>query len=678
MPDLMDRPPFSAVEPVVDVLHGVAISDPYRWLEDQNSSRTRAWIDAQTHYARAYLDHIPGRERIRERVRGLLDVDTYDSFLKCGDRYFFRKRLPGNEQPGIYMRQGFAGKDRLLIDPAARGTSRYTAVLPTSVSSDGKLLLYEIKYGGERTGAFELFDVEARTKLPDNLPRGHLRGFLFASDNKSFYYVHEQLDDARPSYRAVYHHRLGESLSDDTEIFVAGVDQPVRIALVHDANLLGILEYKFLEKTLTSLYVQPFADRTALEPVFIETDDVVSPKIVSGKVLALTNRQAPNFRIVTLPARGDQKSVWATLIPETGDLIEQWFVTREHIFLSYSGHPSQRIAMFDFSGKHLGDIPSREQETLRVVASSRLDDELILESESSAAPPVFLRYRPPSNGVSVWARRTAPRSSGHYVHSVTSYLSKDGTEIPIFLFGKKEVFKPGPHPAVMTSYGGFGMASRPRFSVLVSLLVECGCLFALPSIRGGSEFGAAWHHAARRHKRQNACDDFLAAAEWLVATGKTVSDRLAIFGGSNSGLLTAAALAQRPDLFKAVVCLVPLVDMLRYHLFDHARIWQQEFGTADNREDFEALARYSPYHRILNGASYPATLIVSGDADGNCNAFHARKLAARLQSANSSPHPILLDYSEFRGHAPVLPLGTRVEALTDRVAFLCDRLQLTL
>jgi prolyl oligopeptidase len=246
----------------------------------------------------------------------------------------------------------------------------------------------------------------------------------------------------------------------------------------------------------------------------------------------------------------------------------------------------------------------------------------------------------------------------------------------MFLMGRRDALEYGTHPTIMTSYGGFGASMTAQFSVFVAFLVERGCLFALPCIRGGAEFGAEWHNAAKRRNRQTAFDDFLCAAEWLIGTGRTAPERLAIFGGSNSGLLVGAALTQRPDLFRAVVCIAPMLDMLRYHLFDESHIWKDEFGTAEDVEDFAGLAKYSPYHRIRQGLAYPATLIISGDADTNCNPLHARKMTARLQAANTSPFPVLLDYTKFRGHSPVLPLSERIRGLTDRMAFLCDQLQL--
>ncbi len=288
----------------------------------------------------------------------------------------------------------------------------------------------------------------------------------------------------------------------------------------------------------------------------------------------------------------------------------------------------------------------------------------------------LIRYSAKSNERTLWAKRSMPFDSTDFSHSQIWFMSKDGTRVPMYLVGRRDTLKRSGNPTIMTSYGGYGVSMTPQFSIFVAFLMERGCLFALPNIRGGSEFGVEWHNAAKRLNRQTAYDDFLCAAEWLLKTGRTAPGKLAIFGGSNSGLLVGAALTQRPDLFRAVVCMVPMLDMLRYHLFDYGHIWRSEFGTADDPNDFAVLAKYSPYHRVRDGVAYPATMLVSGDADRNCNPLHARKMTARLQAANASERPIFLDYSKFRGHSPVLPLSERIEALTDRMAFLCDQLQL--
>jgi prolyl oligopeptidase len=246
----------------------------------------------------------------------------------------------------------------------------------------------------------------------------------------------------------------------------------------------------------------------------------------------------------------------------------------------------------------------------------------------------------------------------------------------MFLIGRGDLGQAAQRPTIMTAYGGFGLAMTPQFSVLVSVLMERGCLFALPNIRGGSEFGRQWHEAAKGRKKQTAFDDFLSCARWLVDQGFTDSRRLAIFGGSHAGLLIAAAITQEPELFRAAICLLPLTDMLRYHLFDQASLWVEEFGSVEDPEDFAALAAYSPYHRVRNGTSYPAMLVVSGDADQNCNPMHARKLVARLQAANRDGGPIILDHHPQRGHSPTMPFTQRVESLTDRLAFISDQLGL--
>ncbi len=676
MPKLMEPPPCSPVEPVTEVLHGVTVTDPYRWLEDQDSAQTRAWLEAQTEYARAYLDAIPGREQIRERIREMLDVETYDSIQKVGQKYFFRKRLPGQEQPCVYLREGPDGEDRLLIDPTERGTGEHTAVKPLRVSPDGQLLLYEVKEGGERTGTFELLDIYSRKALPDVLPRGYLRGFAFAPDSRSFYHVHEAIT-AKPQRRAVYHHVLGTRFDDDKQIFFAGDGDKLRLSIVPGKDQLGFLAYRFLDKLYTDFYLWRFGSETAPTLVIENAGYKLGPLLMNdGRILAVTDRNAPNSRIVKLRLREGLEPEFVDVIPTTNVPIQNLVVTGSRIFVCYTREIKTQIAAFDLFGKPLGELPIDKSDTVRLAGGSRDEDELFFEQESFIKPIQIHRYSSRTGEAKLWAERRIPFSSQEFSHTQVWFTAKDGARIPMFLVGPRDALESGQHPAIMTSYGGYGVPMTPQFSVFVAFLIERGCLFALPNIRGGSEFGVEWHDAAKRRNRQVAFDDFIRAAEWLIETGRTEARRLAVFGGSNSGLLVGAAMTQRPDLFRAVVCMVPMLDMLRYHLFDNAHVWKEEFGTADDRDDFAALLGYSPYHRVQDGISYPATMIVSGDADQNCNPLHARKMTARLQAANVSECPIFLDYSRHRGHSAVLPLSDRIEALTDRMAFLCDQLQL--
>ena len=676
MPGLASAPPFTPIEPVTEVLHGVSITDPYRWLEDQDTPRTRQWIEEQTQYAREYLDRLPERPKIRERIREFLALETYDSLQKAGNRYFFRKRLADQEQPCIRMREGADGEDQLLVDPAEHGAGKYTAVKPMRVSPNGRLLLFEVKEGGERTGTFKLLEIESKRTLPDVLPRGYLRGFAFAPDGKSFCYAHEAANGKEPHRHAAFRHVLGTAFSEDHEIFYAGEGEKLRLCLTSDTTRIGFIVYRFLEKTHTDFYVQSWESETAPEHILRNADYSFGPILFRGRILTITDRDAPNLRIVELRIRPGAEPEWADLIPESDSRILQWAVADDRILTLSSKDMNRQIRVFDLRGRKVEEVTVNPDETFRIAGAAPESDEVFLERESFTDPVRIVRYSPARKQCSLWAKKAVPAGLSEVIHTLTWYSSKGGTRIPMYLVGRKEVVEDGCHPVIMTSYGGYGVSMTPQFSVFVAFLIEKGCLFALPNIRGGSEFGAEWHNAAKRRNRQTAFDDFLSAAEWLIQTGRTTSTRLAIFGGSNSGLLVGAAITQRPELFRAAVCMVPMLDMLRYHLFDNAHVWGEEFGTAEDRDDFEVLRRYSPYHQVREGVSYPATMIVSGDADRNCNSLHARKMTARLQAANASPYPIFLDYGPFRGHSPVLPLSVRIDALTDRMAFLCDQLQL--
>jgi prolyl oligopeptidase len=471
---------------------------------------------------------------------------------------------------------------------------------------------------------------------------------------------------------------LGTSFVDDREVFFAGDDEKQRLHIVPGPDRLGFLVVRFADRTVTDFYVWPFDGENQAEAMVRGAEYTLGPVLLKdGRILAITDRDAPNYRIVEIRPSKGRELEFIDLVPNSDSRIQSWVVCGDRIFVSYLRDLQTEIEVFDLSGDRIGRVPVNHWDSIRLLGGSEDGDELFFERESFTKPVQICSYRPATQEVTVWAKRRVPLDSEAFCHMQVWFPAKDGTRIPMFLVGRPEVLDGGIHPAIMTSYGGYGVPMTPQFSVFVAFLLERGCLFALPNIRGGSEFGVEWHEAARRRRRQVAFDDFIAAAEWLIQTGRTQAQKLAIFGGSNSGLLVGAAMTQRPDLFRAVVCMVPMLDMLRYHLFDNAHVWNDEFGTAEDPEDFRVLLGYSPYHNIRDGTSYPATMIVSGDSDQNCNPLHARKMAARLQAANASEHPIFLDYSPYRGHSPVLPLSQRIEALTDRMAFLCDQLQLS-
>jgi prolyl oligopeptidase len=675
MSTLATAPPCSPIEPVTEVLHGVTVTDPYRWLENQDSPCTRAWITAQQQYARTSLDSIPGRDRIRPRVAKLVDVETCDAFLKARNGFVFRKRLPRREQGAVYFRADANGEDRLLIDPAERGTGPYTCVKPLQVSPDGRLLLYEVKEGGERTSSFELWDLDDNKPLPDIIPRGYLRGFSFAPDCRSFYYAHEPAEKSA-AHPGIHQHIFGTAVDDDSRIFPEQDDWQARFHLISGNGRLGFLVHRVLDRPETDFYTCGTDGRRPIKIIERATYRFGPSLVADGRILAITDRDAPNSRIVNVVGEAGSEPEFVDVVGEGDSPIQNFVITDHRIFVCYFRDLETEILIFDLLGRPLGQLPIDKGKTRRIAKISGEGDELLLEEESFAVPIHTYRYLPGSKQTELLAARKVPFDGSNIVHEQVWFDAKDGTRIPMHIVGRRNVLKQRECPAIMTAYGGYGVPITPQFSVFVAFLLEHGCLFALPHIRGGAEYGLAWHDAAKRRNRQTAFDDFIAAAEWLVRTGCTVPHRFGIFGGSNSGLLVAAAMTQRPDLFQAVVCMVPLTDMLRYHLFDNAGVWKDEFGSSEELNDFFALLHYSPYHCVRDGVSYPAVLMVSGDLDQNCNPLHARKMTARLQAASASGLPIILDYNHHRGHSPVLPLTERINALTDRMAFLCDQLQL--
>lgn len=677
MPTMMSPPPHSDIAAVTDILHGISITDPYRWLEASDSSQTRNWIQAQSKYSRSYLNAIPSRNQVRDRVQEYLSIHSYDSLLFAGERCFFRKRSPDREQACICFRIGTDGEDQVLLDPVDFGLGKYVSVKPLRVSPDGQLLLYEIKRGGERCGTFQLLDIQKRRTLPEVLGPGYLRGFAFSPDSRSFYYVHEHIGGTTSKRCTMYRHVIGNLFDDDQEIFSAESTAATRLHIIPGRHALGLLVHSFLEKTYTDFYLWPFAIGCGPELWLENADYRIAPVLHdSGRVFAITDCGAPNFRIVEITHTLGEGASFKDLVRETDSTIQDWTVSENLFCVSYVRGTQPRIGFFDTCGNWLRDLPIDAGETVRLAAASFEKDEFFFERESFTRPIQIYRYSLQDGEPKYWAGGEAPFEASEYLQSQVWYTAPDGIQIPMFLVGRRDALETGTRPTIMTSYGGYGVSMTPQFSVFVTYLMERGCLFALPNIRGGSEFGVEWHNAAKRWNRQVAFTDFICAAESLIAAGRTAAEKLAIFGGSNSGLLVGVAMTQRPELFRAVVCMAPLLDMLRYHVFDSSHLWKDEFGTVEDPDDFAVLSSYSPYQHVMDGTAYPATMIISGDADQNCNPMHARKMTARLQAANRSEHPIILDYHMFRGHSPALPLSDRIEALTDRLVFLCDQLEL--
>ena len=677
MPPAVAAPPPTHVEPVTEILHGVEVTDPYRWLEDQNSPRTRAWLEEQTAYTRAYFDAIPGREQIRERVRELMAFkEVMSEPWNVGDRYFFLKRREDREQPVIVMRKGLFGEETVLVDPALRATGTSTAVSIVAISPGARFLAYSVRQGGTDHSALEILDLERNTVLPDRLPEGFCTGFVFVPGGTGFYYSHRAVHDPRPNYRAAFWHRFGSDRSQDVEVFFAGEGPNLFLGILDspEADLLAYAVFRAGKQPTTSLYLHNLEPGAAPKLLLCDVEGCFAPFFANGQLFAYTDFAAPNSRIVGIDLDNPDPTHWRDIVPESDHRIQQFAVAGDRIFLTRVDRFSTQIEAFGLKDGERKDIPFSPHGTVDLLNPTNRTDSLFYSYAAIAQPPTVYRYSTREQKSCLWQEPNIPFDPSLIAVEEARYPSKDGTSVPLFLAARRDLLHSGPLPTFLTGYGGFGSCVTPRFTAFATFLIEQGLLFAVPALRGGSELGEEWHKEGKGEKRQNSFDDFIAAAEWLISEGRCARGRIAIGGGSNAGLLVGAAITQRPDLFRAAICLGPLLDMMRYHLFDFAAGWADEYGSPEDEQDFRCLLGYSPYHHLQDGAYYPAVLLISGDADTRCNPMHARKMAARLQAANRSEHPILLDYKPEWGHTPVQPLSAKIDALTDRLAFLCHEL----
>jgi len=676
MAHVVDAPPPTLIESVTDFLHGVMVVDPYRWLEEQDSPRTRRWLREQEAHARAYFDSLPERASIRQRISELISAPSVAEPWNVGDRFFFLKRPENREQHAIVVRDGLFGKETVLVDPALCARGAAFAVAIAAVSPDGRFLAYTARRGGTDHSALEIFDLERNVVLPDRLPEGFCTGFVFAPDGTGFYYSHRELHDPRPNYRAIFWHLLGTERSQDQEVFCAGEGSNLFLGMLHspESKILAYTVFSAGKCPATAIHLHSMEPEACPKLLLGGIEGCFVPFFVRGQLLAYTDLGAQNCRIVSLDVSDPGPERWHDIVPESDRRIQQFAVAGDNIFVKRVDRFSTEIEMVSLNDGHRPEAIFPLQGTIDFLDNSNVSENLFYSHTSICKPQAIYCYNTREKRSCLWQDANVPFDPSTIAVTELSYPSADGTSIPLLLAARKDLLDGRALPTFITGYGGFGSCVTPRFTAFATFLIEQGFLFAVPALRGGSELGEQWHLAGKRENRQNSFDDFIAATEWLLSQGRSARGRIAIGGGSNAGLLVGAAITQRPDLFRAAICLGPLLDMTRYHLFDFAAGWADEYGSPDDEQDFHSLLRYSPYHRVRDGADYPAVLFISGDADSRCNPMHARKMAARLQAANHSKYPILLDYKPNWGHTPVQPLSTKIEALSDRLAFLLHEL----
>jgi prolyl oligopeptidase len=660
-------PPSTRVDNVTETLHGVTITDPYRWLEDQNSPDTRAWINAQNEYSGSVLGSLPFRSRIRERLTQLLKIDTISAPFARGGRYFLYKRRADQNQAAIYFRNGLKGKDEVLLDPNTMSADQTTSVQIQDISADGKLMVYGVRQGGEDEVTISLLDVDTRKELADRLPRGRI-GVSLKPDKTGFYYSRFTNNVGG----RIYYHSMGTDVSMDPEVFGKGYGPAVGVGaqVSPDGHYLFLVASHGSAGDKTELYFQDLKTNGPITTIVNDLNAGFSTDIAGDHLYLLTNWNAANRHIFDVDLKKPARDNWREVVPEGASVITGISAVGGKLFVEYLENAVSRTKVFDPSGKFVREIAFPTVGTAGGMRGDWDRDEGFYTFSSFAQPTTIYRYEVASGKQEVFARLNVPVQSDQIEVKQVWYESKDKTKIPMFLVYKKGLKLDGNNPVFLTGYGGFNVSRTPGFSSLAAYWAESGGVYALPNLRGGGEFGEKWHKAGMLANKQNVFDDFTAAAEWLIKNKYTRPSKLAISGGSNGGLLVGAAMTQRPDLFQAVVCSYPLLDMIRYQSFLVARFWVPEYGSAENADQLRYIYAYSPYQHVKKGEKYPAVLFVTGDSDTRVAPLHARKMTALVQASTGSDRPVLLHYNTKAGHSGGLPVSQQIEDQTDELSFL--------
>jgi prolyl oligopeptidase len=662
-----DMPPNTRQDNVKEVLHGIEIIDPYRWLEDQNSSETRKWIENQNNYSTGLLANYPARAAIKTRLKEMLNVDQTGSLIIRGDRYFIWKKEATQELWSVYLRKGLNGTDEVLLDPAQLSTDNSMSFSVEDVSSDGKLILFGIRKGGEDEREIRLMDVDSKTDLPDQLPRSRYSNFALKKDKTGFYYSIED----RVIGPRTYYHKMGTDPSKDIYLFGEGLtsDKGIGVLLSSDDRYLIILVYHGWAKT--EIYLKDIKKDTPIIPVIKNVDANFFPEYADDRLYLHTNWKAPKGRIVSVDLKHPAVDNWKEIVSEKTDAIQNFSLISGNLYVHYLHNVVSRIVIYTTDGKENGDVPLPGLGSIRGPWGDWEGDNVFLEFRSYVQPRVLYQFNQKSDESKLWANSDMNFNPEKFEVKQVWYPSKDGTKIPMFLVHKKDLEPDGNNPTLLYGYGGFNQSLTPRFDTMAALLIEQGGIYAVANIRGGGEFGEAWHKAGMLENKQTVFDDFIRAAEWLIEYQYTSSSRLAIIGYSNGGLLVGSCLTQRPDLYQAVLCLFPDLDMIGYYRFENNNPPAlAEYGDASNPEHFKFLMKYSPYQHIKSGIDYPAVLLATGDTDTRVPPLQARKMTARLQSATSSDRPIVLMYDTKAGHSGGKPQSKQIEDLSMKLAFL--------
>ena len=661
-------PPETKSEPVVDTLHGVAITDPYRWLEDQQSPATRDWLTREMAYTESFYPKFKSVDAIKARFNELARIDRVSSPFRAGKRYFYTRRNADQELWTTWCREGKDGPEKLLLDPHTLSKDLRTNAEMMDVSDDGSLMAYVIRQGGQDETEIHFRNIDSGEDLTDVFPANVYFGMSITLNNKGCFYA-KRLPDGTSR---VYYHEFGAPFDGDRYIFGEGypAEEIIGASLSEDRKTLVIMVNYGSGATKTELFIKDVMKDGPVTPIATGMDAVFSGTVIGDKIYIQTNQDAPNWKLLVADATDPARAKWRVVVPEGTFPIEGISYVGGKIFVNYLENVANHVKIFGPEGEAQGELQLPGLGSGGSLSGRWDDKEGYYSFTTLNVPASIFQYDVTTGKSEVWFKPAIPFDGDKFEVKQEWYTSKDGTRIPMFLAYRKGMALDGNNPVFLTAYGGFGVSSGAYYASTYAIWMEAGGIVAEPAIRGGGEFGEKWHKDGMLDKKQNVFDDFYAAAEWLIANKYTSPAHLAIEGGSNGGLLVGAALTQRPDLFKAIVCWNPLLDMLRYHRLLMGPYWISEYGSADSANQFPYLRAYSPYQNVKAGMQYPAVMFISGDGDTRVDPMHARKMTALMQATVGDASPVLLYYDMKSGHAGQNPLSKTIDDAAIQLGFL--------
>ena len=663
----------------VDILHGEPVSDPYRWLEEGDAPAVREWTDRQNRRTEQYLAGIPERAGIRRRLEQLLSIGSLGVPTPVRGRYLYQLREGSQNQPVLYVRDGVGGPDRVALDPNALNPDGTTALDWYYPSEDGRRLAYGLSQDGSERSVLHVLDLDTLEPLPDRIPDTRAADLAWLPDGGGFYYTRYPAEGTVPPgdeqyHRAIYRHRLGDDPASDALVFQPELKEHwPGVSLSPDGRWLLISVSRTFDET--DLYLQDLAGGGPLVAVVRDVPALFEGQVVRDRLYVRTNVGGPTCGLYVADAATPERATWRTIVaPRPDAVLEGVSVTRAHLALNYLERASSRLVITGLDGSSPRDIPLPAIGSVYGIGSEPDGGELFYGFSSYGVPPSVFRLDLAAGGQTLWRQVSADVDPARFEVRQVTCPSRDGTPVTMFVVAPRGIALDGRNPTYLTGYGGFNISMTPAFSRSLLLWLDAGGILAVPNLRGGGEYGERWHQGGMLASKQNTFDDCIAAAEWLIRERYTSPARLAVAGGSNGGLLAGAVLTQRPELFRAVIIQVPLLDMLRYHHFLLAQLWVPEYGSAEDPEQYRWLRAYSPYHHVRDGVAYPAVLLATAEQDSRVDPMHARKMAARLQAATSSDRPVLLRLEARAGHGAGKPLAKLVDELTDSWSFVFHEL----